>query len=102
VALTATQVRDMHLPPLMTAKRKSSRYSDFVAQHGDNVFELEAVAPEQLQAILRDAIDSVLDVAAYNAEVDAERNDAVQLATIRRRIRENVGAVLPDNEGEDR
>jgi ParB-like nuclease domain len=96
VALTAAQVRDLNLPPIMKAKQSSSRYGEFVERHGDNVFELEAVPPEQLQALLRQAIDSVLDVAAYNAEVDAEKQDAAQLAGIRRRIQENIAALLPN------
>jgi hypothetical protein len=96
VALTAKQVRDLRLPPVMKAKDTSSRYGEFVERHGDDVFELEAVPPEQLQRILRDAIDSVLDVKAFNAEIDAEKRDAARLESIRRALRDNLSAVIPE------
>jgi hypothetical protein len=90
VALTAAQVQELRLPPVMQAKRTSSRFEDFVERHGHDVFELEAVPPEQLQAILRQAIDSVLDVSAFNAELDAEKRDAAHLAGLRRALRDNL------------
>jgi hypothetical protein len=94
VALTATQVRELRLPPMMKAKATSSRYDDFVEQHGDDVFELEAVPPDQLQVILRRSIDSVLDVAAFNTEIDAEKQDAARLEGIRRALRDNLASLL--------
>jgi hypothetical protein len=98
VALTADQVADMGLPPKMKAKATSSRYSEFVERHGEDVFELEAVPPDQLQAILRRAIESVLDVAAFNAEVDAEKGDAAHLEGIRRAIQQNLASFLDEAE----
>jgi hypothetical protein len=94
VALTATQVRELRLPPMMKAKATSSRYDDFVERHGENVFELEAVPPDQLQGIARRAIDSVLDVRAFNAEIDAEKQDAARLDGIRRALRDNVASII--------
>ncbi len=98
VALTAKQVRDLRLPPMMKAKETSSRYGDFVERHGDDVFELEAVPPDRLQQMLRDAIDGVLDVRAFNAEIDAEKHDAARLESIRRALRDNLSAVIPGAE----
>jgi hypothetical protein len=94
VALTAIQVRELNLPPIIKAKETSSRYGDFVERHGDDVFELEAVPPDQLQDILRKAIDSVLDVKVFNAEIDAEKRDAARLDGIRRAFSANLDAVL--------
>jgi hypothetical protein len=97
VALTAAQVHELHLPPIMKAKATSSRYEDFVERHGDDVFELEAVPPDRLQEILRQAIDGVLDVDAFNAEVDAEKRDAARLDGIRRALRENLDPLIRDS-----
>jgi hypothetical protein len=97
VALTAAQVHELHLPPIMKAKSTSSRYEDFVERHGDDVFELEAVPPDRLQEILRQAIDGVLDVEAFNAEVDAEKRDAARLDGIRRALRENLDPMIRDS-----
>jgi hypothetical protein len=91
VALTAQQVARMRLPPQMQAKKKSSRYGKFSGRHGDNVFELEAIPPETLQQLLRDAIDKVLDVDDFNAEVDAEKRDAANLDQVRRRVHTLLG-----------
>jgi hypothetical protein len=90
VALTRDQVEQMNLPPMMKAKAGSSRRKGFVERHGDDVFELEAIPPDQLQDILRRAIVGVLDLQKFNAEVEAERRDAAHLETIRRRLADRL------------
>jgi len=86
VALTAEQVQKFDLPPILKAKKKSSNYSKFSQKHGDNVFELEAVSPETLQELLTDAIDSVIDAKRFNAELDADRQDAAFLQGVRQTV----------------
>ncbi len=83
VALTADQVAEYELPPKMAAKPTSVNYKRFVEQHGHNVFEVEAISGDQLQGLLRDAIDSVLDVEAFNHEIAQEKADAAQLQAFR-------------------
>jgi hypothetical protein len=90
VALTHDQVAEYKLPPQLKAKKSSSQYTKFASQFGDDAFELEALEPETLQQILRTAIEDVLDISAFNAEVDAEKQDAVKLL----RLREHVIAAL--------
>jgi hypothetical protein len=75
----------------MTAKETSSRYEKFVERHGENVFELEAVPPNTLQEYLRQAIDSVLDLEAFNTEIDKEKQDAAFLDTVRQRAHASLG-----------
>jgi len=97
VALTAGQVRQLKLPHQgFKAKKKSSRCKKFVDRHGEHVYELEAVRPGTLQSMLRRAIDSVLDVKAFNAEVDAERRDAAKLDTIRKTLLEQMKGQLTE------
>lgn len=93
VALTAEQVKQFNLPPMMKAKRGSSNYARFVEAHGDDVFELEALAPETLQTLLQEAIDSVIDVEAFNHELAQERLDAQHLAAVRAMVRESLGGL---------
>jgi hypothetical protein len=90
VALTYQQVQSMHLPPDMIAKEASSRRKKFVAKHGEHVYELEAAPPDALQQILRDAIDSVIDVAAFNREQDSEAKDALYLERVRKLLMEQM------------
>jgi ParB-like chromosome segregation protein Spo0J len=100
VALTAQQVQEHKLPTVMTAKTTSVHHDKFVAQHGHNVFELEALPPAELQRILRQAIDSVIDVNAYNREVEAEHANAAFLAGLRKVACEALKGI--DTTGGDR
>lgn len=93
VALTHEQVGSRDLPLSIDPKKTSSRYKRFAAQFGDKAYELEALEPGDLQQILRDAIDSVIDREAFNAEVDAERQDAAQLDTLRATVHKTIGAI---------
>lgn len=86
VALTGRQVQEMRLVPMMTAKAKSSRRGKFVGEHGENVFELEAVPSATLAGIVADSIRAVIDIPLYNAEVDAEKADAAEIGALRQRV----------------
>jgi hypothetical protein len=89
VALTRSQIRQFGLVPVMAAKETSTNYDRFVERHGDTaVHELDALTPAQLQGLLTEAIDSVLNIEAFNAEIDAERNDSVWLSGVRRTVHE--------------
>lgn len=83
VAIIADHVREFNLPPMMKAKQGASGRKRFVEAHGENVWELEAIPPAELQRIFREKIDSVIDVDAFNAELDAEKADAAYLETVR-------------------
>lgn len=87
VALTREIVSDLNLPPSgVKAKVGSSNYKKFVAKYGTDVYELEAVPPTELQRLLHEAVDSVLDIPAYNAQVDALKQDAASLDKMRRSV----------------
>jgi hypothetical protein len=86
VALTAEHVARFQLVPQMQAKESSANYTKFVGEHGRDVYELEAVPPATLQILLREAIDEVLDIDAYNVQVDKEKEDAAYLDGARRQV----------------
>jgi ParB-like nuclease domain len=60
-----------------------------------DAYELEAMAPAALQGALTEDIDSVLDIAAYNAELDQEDKDAVAIQS-RRAVVADFLKTLPD------
>jgi len=62
-----------------------------VDRFGEHVFELEAIPPATLQRYLEEAIDAVIDVDLFNAEVDREKQDAAYLQGIRRRAHAMLG-----------
>jgi hypothetical protein len=77
------------------AKKKSPNYQRYIDENQtDFVWELEAVPPKVRQKLLRDAILSVIDVPAFNAEVAEERKDAAHNAAVReivlRTLREEI------------
>jgi ParB-like nuclease domain len=79
-ALTIDQVNEMELEPSMAAKESSPTYAAFVEKYGTtNAYELEALEPVDLQQVLVDAIEEVMDMDAYQAEVDAEKGEAVDI-----------------------
>ena len=91
VALTHEQTQKYKLTPDAKAKKGSSRWAEFVEKYGENVFEVEALEPAVLQQIVRDAIDSVLDIGTFNAELDREKQDAANLDGIRKRAHKAIG-----------
>jgi ParB-like chromosome segregation protein Spo0J len=82
-ALTPAVARGLGLPTIMVAKTGSSRRKGFVERHGEQVWELEALPPERLQELLREAIESVLDRVRFEQEIAAEKADAATLANLR-------------------
>ena len=87
-ALTMKQVVELELPKKYErAKPGSPNYKRYLnAYHTDSVWELEALDPTVLQTLLTVAIESVIDLEAYNAEVQAEREDAAHIAATRARV----------------
>jgi hypothetical protein len=82
VALTAEQVEAYALPPAM-GKRSDSRAAAFVARHGQLVqVELDALAPNDLEQLYRDAIAEFWDTSAYEAVRDRERGAVADLSAV--------------------
>ncbi len=86
-ALTAEQVRTMNLHEGQISKDTSSRYQRFVKAHGKRAWELESLTSEQLREIVEAAIRSVLDVPAFEAEVQREQQEQIELEAKRRQLR---------------
>lgn len=85
VLLRQDQISAWSLPPnAMEAKSTSAQFKKFIARYGSkNVYELEAVPPNQMQTAIAEAIESVLDMRAFNKELASEKADAVMLQTMK-------------------
>jgi hypothetical protein len=90
VAITPEQADGLKLTSAydMEAKRGSSSYREFVRRYGKTVFELEAIPPAELQVILRQSIESVLDMDAFRREQAEESQEWRELQTFRGRLLE--------------
>ena len=90
VALTTDQVEEYSLQPNMEAKRSSAQYKKFVSKYGKNVFEVEALKPEQLEEILKEAIDNVIDIDLFNRELGQEEEDANKIIAFKKVVRKSM------------
>lgn len=64
IAITKEQIEEYEIPP-MPAKESDPRYADFVATHGDVAVELDAIDPDALQKIVKEAIEKHFDEEIY-------------------------------------
>jgi hypothetical protein len=96
--LTHDQVQTLELPVSMDAKPGSSNYDKFVQAYGTDAYELEALPPEKLKDLLRETIDSVIDIDAFNHQVDAEARDAAYLDGVRTRVHQLLAGLDLDDQ----
>lgn len=86
-ALTPKQAAADGLPPNTDAKTTSPNFKKYVARHGTKaVYELEAIPPKRLQDLVRQAVESVLDMAVFERQVEQWRHEADGLEAVRRRV----------------
>lgn len=88
--LNMEQVRSWKLPPnQMEAKKSSGQYGNYVKRYGTNsVYELEAIEPSLMQSAISETIESVVDLEAFNQEIEQEKNDAAKLKSIKKLVAE--------------
>jgi len=87
-ALTQEQVGSLDLHEGQLAKEESSRYSQFVDDHGEHCWELEAIATETLQEIVEDTLRSVMELDAFEGELERQANEQEELEQHRQRAGE--------------
>lgn len=71
LALTMAQIR-RYKPPPNPAKMTDSRASRYVAEHGASSWEVDALPPNVLAKIIRDAFAEVIDRERMDAIIDRE------------------------------
>lgn len=85
VALTAEDIETYDLPSDLGAKVTSPNYQKFLKRYGSTkVVELDAAPVTLLQSKLREAIESVIDIEEFNAQVDIEKQDSAHIEAHRR------------------
>ena len=91
VALTAEDVAKYDLPSDMDAKVTSPNYQKFIKKfNSTKVVELDAAPVTLLQSKLREAIESVIDRAEFNAQVEQEALDAAHIEAHRQVVFETI------------
>ena len=74
IALTMAQV-EQYNPPPNPAKMSDSRAEGYVAKYGDQSWEVDALPPEVLQGIIREAIEERLDRPKMDKVIEQEERD---------------------------
>jgi len=73
LALNMGQVDKYHPPP-NPAKTTDSRYEGYIAEHGDESWELDALEPAVIVSLIRDSVLKLIDKRAWGeCEADEER-----------------------------
>jgi hypothetical protein len=78
LALTKPQVLQYRLPP-QPAKDTDARYDAYAAEHGTDVWELDALPPDALVGLVRSALAALVDRPALQAVLTQERRDKQRL-----------------------
>jgi hypothetical protein len=91
-AVTLEQIRKYNLPPDAQAKVDSSRYTQYIANHGHDVWELDSMDPDDLIEEVKSACLAWMDVGILNAAMKREQEDDVKLA----RLNAAVAKLIPD------
>jgi hypothetical protein len=89
VALTWDQIKGLNLSasPDRKAKPKSKNYKKYVERYkSDDIWELEALSPQQLQKILDEAIRGVINIDLFNQETLNEKSERMELNKYRERV----------------
>lgn len=89
IALNMPQVLQYNPPP-NPAKMTDSRVEEYLALHGDESWELDALEPATLDALITEHIEGVRDDDLWQARVEQEREERQLLAATRDRWDELV------------
>lgn len=87
IALTIEQVR-RYRPPPNPAKMSDSRAAEFVKKYGRSSWEVDALTPQQLQAVIRDSLDGIIDTEAMDEIIEQEEADKARLMVAAQEIAE--------------
>jgi len=88
-ALIWDQINSLNLPasPDRKAKKTSTNYSKYLERYRtDDVWELEALSPQQLQKTLGEMVRSVIDTDLFNQEMEKEKSERIELNEYREKV----------------
>lgn len=81
LALNMDQVEANHLPP-NPAKLSDSRAADYVAQFGDESWEIDALAPEYIMELIASAVAEFRDPKLWEQALEREAHDKERIDEI--------------------
>jgi hypothetical protein len=73
-----------------------SRFAGYQEVHGDESWELDALDPTTLDALIRDEIESILDLSAFDKLKGVQRKHRQELQSVSNRWTDVVSAIEED------
>lgn len=93
LALTMEQVREYNPPP-NPAKMSDSRAAGYVAKHGNESWEVDALNPVTLARIIEDAFQEVTDMDKMDAIIEREAKERKHLVAAMPQLVEDIDAAI--------
>lgn len=100
IALNFDQV-EQYRPPPNPAKTTDSRAEDYIANYGEESWELDALEPQVIDRLIQAEIDSVLDVEARDRVLKEQGRARAELRGVSRNWTEVVDYLAERRSGED-
>ena len=95
LALNMNQV-EQYEPPPNPAKITDSRFENYQREHGDESWELDALEPTVLDALIRDEITSIIDFEKFNTLKKVQAKHREELESVSDRWTDVVSAIEED------
>lgn len=74
IAITDEQI-ETYNPPPNPAKLTDPRATTYIAEHGEDSWEVDALPPAVLNEVLTDALENLVDRELYDAQIEQEEKD---------------------------
>lgn len=85
IGLTMAQIRKYNPPP-NPAKVTDPRAKAYIAEHGRTSYEVDALNPKVLHALVKKNVEERIDMDKFNEQVEQEESDKEKLRDIARRF----------------
>jgi hypothetical protein len=85
IALTKEQIKQYNPPP-NPAKITDPRAKDFIEKHGKTSWEVDALKPEVLNEILKQAIEENIDIDKFEEILAEEEADKEKIEEIKNKL----------------
>jgi len=78
IAITKEQIEEYNPPP-NPAKLSDTRATNYIAEHGNVSWEVDAIRPDVLHQIVTDNIEELVDMDLFNEMIEKEERDKEEL-----------------------
>ncbi len=98
IALNRDQI-DQYKPPPNPAKMTDSRFAGYLEKHGDESWELDALDPETLARLIREAVAPEIDKDLFEQRLSLEQSQRTFLSKIAERMDDIHDMIQGDRDG---